>query len=158
MLVAPQYLDGGRHLAVQLTAVFRYGREDDEILGLRFAKEFCLASLLVDQSPTPEPLTGQLVPTLSSFVFFFFWLLSNDEAEFVTAATELVCKSFLSKLRRRQLVHADAFGHCCCEQKEIVSQFSSDCFPFRIQWPSDLTADLSLQQPAYSKGEPCGIR
>lgn len=89
---------------------------------------------------------------------FFFWLLSNDEAEFVTAATELVCKSFLSKLRRRQLVHADAFGHCCCEQKEIVSQFSSDCFPFRIQWPSDLTADLSLQQPAYSKGEPCGIR
>ena len=71
--MAPQYLDGGRHLAVQLTAVFRYGREDDEILGLRFAKEFCLASLLVDQSPTPEPLTGQLVPTLSSFVFFFFF-------------------------------------------------------------------------------------
>ena len=87
-----------------------------------------------------------------------FWLLSNDKAEFVTAATKLVCKSFLSKLRRRQLVHADAFGHCCCEQKEIASQFSSDCFPFRIQWPSDLTADLSLQQPAYSKGEPCGIR
>ena len=56
-MVDPKYLGPQRIFAVQLMTVCRYGREDDEVMGLKYAKEFCLASIVVDRSPPPDRMT-----------------------------------------------------------------------------------------------------
>lgn len=57
----PDYLHPERSIAVQLVSLVRYGREDDEVMGLNLSKELCLASVVVNKSSMPENLTKMQV-------------------------------------------------------------------------------------------------
>lgn len=56
-MVSPDYIHPERSIAVQLVSVVRYGREDDEVMGLNLSKEICLASVVVNKASPPENLT-----------------------------------------------------------------------------------------------------
>ncbi|XP_012532816.1 phosrestin-2 [Monomorium pharaonis] len=44
VLISPEYVDSGRKVWCQLLCSFRYGREEDEVMGLNFQKDLFLAS------------------------------------------------------------------------------------------------------------------
>lgn len=44
VLISPEYADTGRKVWCQLLCTFRYGREEDEMMGLNFQKDLFLAS------------------------------------------------------------------------------------------------------------------
>lgn len=51
------YIHPDRSVVVQLMSLIRYGREDDEVMGLNFSRELCLASLVVNKAPKSQELT-----------------------------------------------------------------------------------------------------
>lgn len=55
------YIHPDRSIAVQLISVLRYGREDDEVMGLNLSKELCLANVVVNKASPPENLTKMQV-------------------------------------------------------------------------------------------------
>lgn len=48
-----------RHVYGHLIATFRYGREDDEVMGLKFSKELYLCS----EEIYPQPSDSQIKPS-----------------------------------------------------------------------------------------------
>lgn len=44
VLINPDYVDSGRKVWCQLLCSFRYGREEDEVMGLNFQKDLYLSS------------------------------------------------------------------------------------------------------------------
>jgi len=57
VVVDQDYNHPDRSIAVQLISSIRYGREDDEVMGLNLSRELCMGSLLVNKSPLPQQLT-----------------------------------------------------------------------------------------------------
>lgn len=57
IIIDPEYLVAGRLIAVQLVSLLRYGREDDEVMGVNMSKELCLASIIINRVPMPRRLT-----------------------------------------------------------------------------------------------------
>lgn len=64
IVVNPDYIHPERSIAVQLVSVVRYGREDDEVMGLNLSKEICLASVIVNKTSPPVNLTKMQVPVI----------------------------------------------------------------------------------------------
>ncbi|KAG5880132.1 hypothetical protein JTB14_027506 [Gonioctena quinquepunctata] len=58
LLVDPEFVED-RKVYGQVTLTFRYGREDEEVMGLKFCNEaiMCLAQLYPPQAGTPEAVT-----------------------------------------------------------------------------------------------------
>ena len=52
-----------RMVAVQFMVDIRYGREDDEIMGLQMSREMCIASVSLNSAPMPQRLTEMQVWT-----------------------------------------------------------------------------------------------
>lgn len=61
IVVERDYIHPERSIAVQLISIVRYGREDDEVMGLNLSKELCLASVVVNKAQPPEHLTPMQV-------------------------------------------------------------------------------------------------
>lgn len=57
-MVERDYVHPERAIAVQLMSNVRYGRQDDEVMGLNLSKEICLASVTVNRDPPPKILTA----------------------------------------------------------------------------------------------------
>lgn len=78
IVVDPDYLKG-RKVFGQLITVYRYGREEDEVMGVKFSKEMILCkgqiAPLVDQkmemTPTQEKLVRKLGANAYPFTFIF---------------------------------------------------------------------------------------
>ena len=60
-MVDRDYIHPERSIAVQLISLVRYGREDDEVMGLNLSKELCLASVIVNKAEPLEHLTPMQV-------------------------------------------------------------------------------------------------
>lgn len=60
-MVDREYVHPERSIAVQLVSTVRYGREDDEVMGLNLSKEICLANVIVNKVPISEHLTEMQV-------------------------------------------------------------------------------------------------
>lgn len=57
IVVERDYVHPERAIAVQLMSIVRYGRQDDEVMGLNLSKEICLASVAVNRDAPPKNLT-----------------------------------------------------------------------------------------------------
>lgn len=72
MVIDPEYLEGECSVAVQLVTLLRYGREDDEVMGLNMSREVCLASIVINRETFLGTLTEAQVPCIH--IFFNFCL------------------------------------------------------------------------------------
>lgn len=78
VVVDPEYLRG-RKVFGELTTTYRYGREDDEVMGVKFSKELCLQreqivpliNAKMEMTPMQERLVKKLGPTAFPFTFQF---------------------------------------------------------------------------------------
>ncbi|KAG8238043.1 hypothetical protein J437_LFUL013209 [Ladona fulva] len=79
VVVESDYLKG-RKVYGQLTTTYRYGREEDEVMGVKFSKEMCLAKAQIVPSkdkqsqqltPMQEKLIKKLGPNAYPFTFHF---------------------------------------------------------------------------------------
>lgn len=59
LLVDQDYINDGRKVWGQLVCSFRYGREEDEVMGLNFQKDLCLIS----EQLYPPPEKSQIIAT-----------------------------------------------------------------------------------------------
>lgn len=57
VLIDQEYLEGDCSVAVQLVTCLRYGREDDEVMGLNMSREMCLASIVINKQTSLDRLT-----------------------------------------------------------------------------------------------------
>ncbi|KAG8238044.1 hypothetical protein J437_LFUL013210 [Ladona fulva] len=77
VVVESDYLKG-RRVFGQLTTTYRYGREEDEVMGVKFSKEMCLAKEQIvpsknkgEMSPMQERLVKKLGSNAFPFTFSF---------------------------------------------------------------------------------------
>ena len=68
VVVNEDYIDPDRKIAVQLMTNVRFGREEDEVMGVNFSREFCLASIVLNTTKPPETLTKMQVNSVSTLV------------------------------------------------------------------------------------------
>ncbi|KAK4027723.1 hypothetical protein OUZ56_016770 [Daphnia magna] len=78
IVVDREYVHPERSIAVQLVSTVRYGREDDEVMGLNLSKEICLANVIVNKVPISEHLTEMQANLLriygdTCYPFHFEW-------------------------------------------------------------------------------------
>lgn len=57
VVVKPDYIEPDRVFAVQLMSNIRYGREEEEVMECKMAKEICLASVALNDTRPPEKLS-----------------------------------------------------------------------------------------------------
>lgn len=74
IVVDREYIHPERSIAVQLVSAVRYGRQDDEVMGLNLSKEICLANVIVNKVAPPEHLT-QMQARLYFLKFIYYSLL-----------------------------------------------------------------------------------
>ncbi|XP_060519568.1 arrestin homolog [Cylas formicarius] len=79
VVVEDEYLQG-RKIFAQVVTVYRYGREEDEVMGLKFSKEIVVATAQVvpqkrdkdtELAPIQEKLVKKMGPNASPFTFQF---------------------------------------------------------------------------------------
>jgi len=78
VVVDPDYLKG-RKVYGELTTTYRYGREEDEVMGVKFSKELCLqreqivpmVNQKMEMTPMQERLVKKLGPNAFPFTFTF---------------------------------------------------------------------------------------
>lgn len=78
IVIDNEYLQG-RNVYGQLIVTYRYGREEDEVMGVKFSKElnlareqiFPLTSKSMEMTPIQEKLVKKLGPTAHPFTFVF---------------------------------------------------------------------------------------
>jgi hypothetical protein len=75
LVVDHEYIHPERSIAVQLVSTVRYGREDDEVMGLNLSKEICLANVIVNKAAPPEHLT-QMQARDSQLTLYYIRLYS----------------------------------------------------------------------------------
>ena len=68
VLIDQEYLEDDRSVAIQLVTVLRYGREDDEVMGLNMSREVCLASIVIEKGSSVDRLTQAQVKLQKSFL------------------------------------------------------------------------------------------
>ena len=69
VLIDQEYLEDDRSVAIQLVTVLRYGREDDEVMGLNMSREVCLASIVIKKETSLDRLTqAQVTYCKSNFL------------------------------------------------------------------------------------------
>lgn len=71
-LIDPEYLKG-RKLFGQIVCSFRYGREEDEVMGLEFQKDLLMASGEIRASQKSD-LTKMQVKYAKHWVYFYIML------------------------------------------------------------------------------------
>jgi len=69
VLIDHEYLEDDRSVAIQLVTVLRYGREDDEVMGLNMSREVCLASIVINKKTSLDRLTQAQVTYCKSNFF-----------------------------------------------------------------------------------------
>lgn len=83
ILIDQSYIDNSRKVWAQLVCSFRYGREEDEVMGLNFQKDLYLKSeqlypavSKMQSNPTKlqERLMKKLGPNAVPFTFEFPWV------------------------------------------------------------------------------------
>lgn len=89
VLVSPEYVDSGRKVWCQLVCSFRYGREEDEVMGLNFQKNLFLASeQIFPQIKKPEfnpsKLQDRLLKKLGQNAIPFTFTFSQNTPASVT--------------------------------------------------------------------------
>jgi arrestin-1 len=84
-VIDPEYLKG-RKLFGQIICSFRYGREEDEVMGLEFQKDLLMASGEIDQNPKKEMTRMQerLVKKIGSNALPFTFELPKNAPPSVT--------------------------------------------------------------------------
>uniref|UniRef100_U5EVU4 Phosrestin-1 n=3 Tax=Nematocera TaxID=7148 RepID=U5EVU4_9DIPT len=87
VVIEKEYLRG-RKIFGQLAATYRYGREEDEVMGVKFSKEMILAKEqivpLVNQKMEMTPMQERLVKKLGSNAFPFTFQFPNSSPCSVT--------------------------------------------------------------------------
>lgn len=87
VVVENEYLKG-RKVYGQLITTYRYGREEDEVMGLKFSKELCLAREqivpMVSQKMEMTPLQERLVKKLGQNAFPFTFQFPPNSPSSVT--------------------------------------------------------------------------
>lgn len=82
VLIGQDYVDSGRKIWCQLICSFRYGREEDETMGLNFQKDLYLASeQIFPQTKKPETNPTKLQDRLRVKLTLYFSRRRNDTSE-----------------------------------------------------------------------------
>lgn len=93
MAVDPDYIKNGNKIYVDLICNFRYGREEDEVMGLKFQKDLKLVSQQIypsvslnekEQQKNLSPLQQRLIKKLGSNVFPFSLILPTNAPATIT--------------------------------------------------------------------------
>lgn len=91
VVVEPDYLKG-RSVYGQLVTTYRYGREEDEVMGLKFSKEMVLAKEqivpMVNTKMEMTPMQERLVKKLGANAFPFTFQFPSNAPSSVTLQTE----------------------------------------------------------------------
>lgn len=89
VLVSPEYVDSSRKVWCQLLCSFRYGREEDEVMGLNFQKDLFLASEQVfpqikKPESNPTKMQDRLLKKLGSNAIPFTFTFPQSAPSSVT--------------------------------------------------------------------------
>lgn len=126
-MLDPEYTKG-RKVYGQVICSFRYGREEDEVMGLNFHKELFLASEQL--YPPPEKRTYNLTKLQ---VFYNENIVDEQKTNPV--------RIILYKLQER-----------------LMKKLGENAIPFMFQLPAGAPGSVTLQQGLEDEGEPCGVQ
>ncbi|XP_011644747.1 phosrestin-2 [Pogonomyrmex barbatus] len=89
VLISPEYVDNDRKVWCQLVCSFRYGREEDEVMGLNFQKDLFLASEQIfpqikKPESNPTKLQDRLLKKLGSNAIPFTFTFPQSAPSSVT--------------------------------------------------------------------------
>lgn len=91
LVVEPEYLKG-RPVYGQLVTTYRYGREEDEVMGLKFSKEMVLGKEqivpMVNTKMEMTPMQERLVKKLGANAYPFTFQFPSNSPSSVTLQTE----------------------------------------------------------------------